>query len=314
MINRNPEVSVIMPVYNAEKFLDENIPAILNQSFENFEFIIIDDESKDKSWDIIKKYARKDERIIPLRNEKNLGCVNTRNKGLRIAKGKYIAVMDPDDISLKDRFKIQVNYLNKHPEIFLLGGSAIVIDEEGNRLGIFLKHDNHRKIERRLRDFNLMLHPSVMHRNTKEFFYREKFIISDDYDFLLRILSANKKITNVPEFLIKFRINKGSFTFTKKNPDYFFRKAKDFYLQRIRTGRDDYEKLDINKIKPKKVDQNKLYSKILIAVKFQDNQMREVRKEIKNYIKNYSLDRQIIIYYLLSFFPIKITKFLRDTI
>ncbi len=303
-----------MPVYNAEKFLDENITAILNQSYDDFEFIIIEDESKDKSWDIVKRYAKNDKRIVALRNEKNLGCVNTRNKGLKMAKGEYIAVMDPDDVSLRDRIKIQASFLDKNPEIFLVGGSAIIIDEEGNKLGVLKKYNNHRKIERKLENYNCIIHPSVMHRNTGEFFYREKFIISDDYDFLLMILSAGKKITNVPEFLIKYRVNRGSFTFTKKNPEYFFRKAKEFYKQRIETGRDGYDKLDVDKVEPKKVDFNKTYSKTLIVVKFQDNQMREVRKEIKNYLKNYSLDSQIITYYLLSLFPIKITKFLRGAI
>ena len=183
------------------------------------------DKSKDNSFKILKKYAKKDKRIILLNNEKNIGCVNTRNKGLRIAKGEYIAVMDPDDVCLKDRFKLQVDYLDKHSSIYVVGGSAIIIDEEGKKLGIVSKYDNYKKVGRKLRDFNCMLHTSIMHRNTREFFYREKFIISDDYDFILRILSANKKITNLSEFLIKYRINKGSFTFTKKNPEYFFKMA-----------------------------------------------------------------------------------------
>lgn len=314
MINKKPKVSMIMPVYNAEKFLDENINAVLNQSFLDFEFIIIDDESKDSSWNIIKKYAKKDKRIVPLRNEKNLGCVNTRNKGLKIAKGEYIAVMDPDDVSLRDRFKIQVDYLDKHPNIYLIGGSAIVINEEGERLGILLKYDNYKKIGKKLKDFNCMVHPSIMHRNTGEFFYREKFIISDDYDFILRILSAKKNITNLPEFLIKYRINKGSFTFTKKNPEYFFRKAKEFYKQRMNTGKDNYEELDINKVLPKKIDFNKLNSKILIFIKFQDNQMKDVRKEIKNYFRNYGFDKFFIFYYALSFFPINLMRFFRRRI
>jgi len=314
MTIERPKISMIMPVYNAEKFLDENINAILSQGFEDFEFIMIDDKSKDQSWSIIKKYAKKDKRIIPLRNEKNLGCVNTRNRGLKVARGEYIAVMDPDDVSLKNRFKLQVDYLDKYPEIFLVGGSAIVINEEGKRLGILSKYDNHKKIEKKLKDFNCMIHTSIMHRNTKEFFYREKFIISDDYDFILRVLSANKKITNIPEFLIKYRINKGSFTFTKKNPDYFFRKAREFYMQRIKTGKDNYERLNVDKVEPKKVNFNKVNSKTIIVVKFQDNQMKEVREEIRNHYKEYGLDKQLVIYYILSFLPIKIIRFLRERI
>ncbi len=311
MEDKNPKVSIILPVYNAEKFLDENLLSILNQSFEDFEFIIINDESKDKSAEIIQRYAEKDKRIIFLNNEKNMGCVKTRNKGLKLARGEYIAVMDPDDVCLTDRFKIQVDYLDRHPEIFLIGGSAIVIDEEGNRMGILLKEDNPEKIAKKMVNANCMIHPSVMHRNTQEFFYREKFIISDDYDFLLMVLSTNKKMSNVPEFIVKYRINKGSATNTKKNPEFFFKIAKEFYRQRVETGKDDYDQLDLDKVQPKMVDFNKLNSKTKIVVGFQDNQMKNVRKEIKDYIKTYNFEKQLAAYYLLSFLPIGFTKLLR---
>jgi glycosyltransferase involved in cell wall biosynthesis len=313
MKNKTPKISIVLPVYNAEKFLDENITSILNQSFGDFEFIIINDESKDKSLEIIKKYSKKDERIILLNNKKNLGCVNTRNRGLRMAKGEYIAVMDPDDVSLRDRFKIQVDYLDKHPEIFLIGGSAIIIDEEGNKLGVFSKYDAPSKIMRKLEKTNCLLHTSIMYRNTKEFFYREKFSISDDYDFILNVLSARKKITNLPDFLIKYRVNQNSATFIKKNPNYFFQKAKEFYQQRIKTGKDDYENLKPPEVKIS-VDSNKSNLKIKIIAEFQDNQRKKVRKSIKDYFRNYGFEKQLLIYYLLSFFPIKIINFLRKKI
>jgi len=308
MINKNPKVSIIMPVYNAEKFLDEAINSLLNQSLEDFELIIIDDQSTDHSLSIIRKYKKKDKRIVFLRNKQNLGCVNTRNKGLKIAKGKYIAVMDSDDVSLKDRLEKQVKYLDKHPDIYLIGGSAIVIDEQDTRLGVFLKQDNPIRIGKKLRDFNCIIHPSVMYRNTGEFFYREKFIISDDYDFLLRVLSSNRKISNLNEFLVKYRLNQGSFTFTKKNPEYFFKKAKEFYQQRVRYGSDDYSKMNPDKVIPLKLNASKLNSKIIIFAKFQDNQMKEVRKRIKEYAKKYDLEKNLVFYYLFSFFPLKFLR------
>ena len=131
-----------MPVYNAEKYLVESIESILNQSLKNFEFIIINDGSKDKSLGIIKKYAKKDKRIILLNNSRNLGLQKTLNKGLEVARGKYVARMDADDISLPKRLEIQFNYMEDHLEIFLVGSSAIVIDGNGNRLGIFKKFNN----------------------------------------------------------------------------------------------------------------------------------------------------------------------------
>ena len=243
MKNKNPQISIVIPVYNGEKFLDENISSVLNQTFKDFELIIINDKSTDKTLEIIQKYAKKDERIIVLNNKKNRGAQYTRNRGLKRSKGKYMAAFDADDVCLPKRFEIQFNYLEKHPEIFMVGGSAIIIDEKGNRLGVFLKYENDRKIEKKLPKVNCILHPTVMHRNTKEFFYRERFPISEDYDLLLNILSAKKKIVNIPTFLIKYRINQSSNTFTKNDPGYFYQKAKELYYQRIKTGKEDYENL-----------------------------------------------------------------------
>ena len=126
-----PKISVIMPTYNSESFLRESIDSILNQTFKDFELIVIDDCSTDSSLKIIKEYKRKDNRIFFLKNDKNLGHNKTRNKGLKIAKGKYIAILDSDDISLEKRLEIQYAYLEKNPHIFLVGSSAIYIDENG---------------------------------------------------------------------------------------------------------------------------------------------------------------------------------------
>jgi glycosyltransferase involved in cell wall biosynthesis len=109
----NPQISVIMAVYNGEKYLAEAIESILNQTFKEFEFIIIDDGSKDNSLNIIKRYAKKDSRIIIIKNEKNMKLAWSLNKGLKIARGKYIARMDSDDISLTDRLEKQYYFLEK---------------------------------------------------------------------------------------------------------------------------------------------------------------------------------------------------------
>ncbi len=311
MKNRNPEISVVVPVYNGERFLDETINAVLNQTFGNFEFIIINDKSTDNSLKIINKYAKKDKRIIVLNNRKNRGAVYARNSGLKIARGKYIAALDADDVCLPDRFEFQLNYLENHPDIFMMGGSAIVIDEKGKKLGVFLKYEDPRKLRRKLARVNCMIFPSIMHRNTKEFFLRDKFPISEDYDFILNALSAGKKIINLPKFLIKYRVNQSSNTFTKKNPEYFFQKAREFYKQRVETGREDYEKLKspdvIVSVDPKKSD-----LRIRIISAFQDNQMEKARDKIEGYFREYGFNLPFAGYYILSFFPIKIYNFLRQ--
>jgi glycosyltransferase involved in cell wall biosynthesis len=299
-----------MPVYNGEKFLDEVIGAVLNQTFKDFELIIINDKSTDNSLNIINKNAKRDKRIVVLSNKRNMGAQYTRNRGLKIAKGEYIANLDADDVCLSDRFEFQTNYLDNHPNIFMVGGSAIVIDENGNRIGVFLKYESSEELRKKLPKTNCMIFPSLMYRNTKQFFMREKFPISEDYDIILNMLSAGKNIINFPKFLIKYRVNKSSNTFTKKNPEYFFGKAREFYQQRVDTGKDDYENLKIPDIVIQ-VDPDKSDLAIHIIAEFQDNQQRKVRENIIKYIKRYGFNLTFVSYYVLSFLPTKIYAHLR---
>ena len=114
-----PKVSVVMPVYNAEKYLREAIDSILRQTFDDFEFIIVNDCSKDTSWDIMQEYARRDPRVILIYNAQNLGEAGARNVGMAQARGQYIAAMDADDVSMADRLALQVKYLDENPEVGL---------------------------------------------------------------------------------------------------------------------------------------------------------------------------------------------------
>jgi len=310
-----PKISVIMPVYNAEKFLDESIKSILSQTFQDSEFIIINDGSMDNSLKIIKEYARKDKRIVLINNAKNLGLQKTLNKGLKAASGRYIARMDADDISLPNRLGIQYNYLEKHPEIFLLGGSAIVIDEEGKRMGSFRKQDNPSRVRKKLGKSNSIIHSSIVFRN-EGLSYREKFKTSEDYDFYLRALSSGKKITNLSDFLIKYRISKNSFVSTKPDQSFFYKKAREFYKQRSKEGRDDYNKLASEKIPKEKgnIDFEKNHHEINILVQFQDNLSEDVRKNVRTYFKRYGFEKRLFFYYILSFFPKRIVDQLRNII
>ena len=114
-----PEVSVVMPVYNAEKYLRDAIESILNQSFRNFEFFIIDDASTDKSVEIIKSFS--DNRIFLIQKAVNSGYTDSLNMAIKLAKGKYIARMDADDISLKNRFLMQYQYMESNTSVLVLG-------------------------------------------------------------------------------------------------------------------------------------------------------------------------------------------------
>ncbi|MCX6751142.1 MAG: glycosyltransferase family 2 protein [Candidatus Pacearchaeota archaeon] len=310
---KKPLISVVMPAYNAEEYLDESINSILNQTFKDFEFIIVNDCSKDNTKKIIERFRKKDKRIILLNNKKNLKVPLTRSRGLKIARGKYIAVMDADDIAIKNRLELQYSFMEKNKDTFLCGGSAIVMDEEGKTIGVFRKINDPEKVKRNLLKGNPMVHSSVMFRNTGEYFYREKFEDADEYDVYLRILSDGRKITNIPNFLVKFRLNKGSTSFKLGFERNFFpQKIKEFYLQRIKYGKDDYDNFDntkfLSKMTKRYTFQDYLQAKIVAG--FQAGYMKQVRRDIKELAKLQGLNKSLLMYYILSFIPIKLIYFL----
>ena len=213
---KKPKVSIIMPVYNSEKFLEDSIKSILNQNLKEFEFIIVDDKSTDNSIKIINKYKKEDKRIILMKNKKNLGQAYSRNKGLKKARGKYVAILDSDDLATKKRLEIQFNYLEKKSHIFLIGSSAIYIDEKGREIKKFRKYDNYKMIAWRLPKSCGIIHSSIMFRNTQEFQYNSKFRIANEYDLYLSILEAGKNLTNLPQFLVKYRVHSSSISCAQK--------------------------------------------------------------------------------------------------
>lgn len=293
-----------MSVYNGKNFLNKSIKSILSQAFKNFEFIIIDDCSTDSSLNIIKKYAKKDKRIILIKNIKNLGLTISLNKGLKLSKGKYIARIDADDIALSERIEKQYNFLENNKDIFLVGSGAINIDGKGNILSTHKATPDPNKVAAKLPKENCLYHSSVMFRNYNSYYYREKFSYSQDYDLYLRILSDGKKIANIKEPLIKYRINSGAISWTKGAQQRLFaEKAKEFYFQRLKYGRDEYDNFDPNEIL--NIDVEKSNDKIVleseIKISFKLNNFTRTRKFCLKYFKHYGYLNKILLYYLLSF-------------
>lgn len=134
-MNMKPLVSVVMPAYNGEKYIGDAIESILDQTYENFELIIVEDKSTDNTLDVIRKY--KDSRISLYLNSNNRGIAYSTNLGIERSKGKYIALLDDDDMSTKQRLEWQVGYMEEHDEVDILGGRNAVIDAKGN----FIKFD-----------------------------------------------------------------------------------------------------------------------------------------------------------------------------
>lgn len=252
-----PKVSVIMPTYNAERYLRSSINSILNQTYQNFELIIIDDCSTDATPTILEEYSEKDDRVKTITNRKNLGPAKSRNKGIKMARGKYIAVQDSDDISLPERLERQVEYLERNKDVVILGTSAYIIDDEGEPIGEDTVPVEDKKIRKILSRRNCLYHGSVMfHRKKVESlgFYREKFKYAHDLDLYLRVLEIGK-INNLPESLY---INRLSFnSFRKAHMQRKFSEiARRFARERREKGIDSYNSLDESKIlaQPPEID------------------------------------------------------------
>lgn len=209
------KISVVMPVYNAEAFLGDAIESILDQTFQNFEFIIVEDASTDNSFKIIKKYMKLDNRIILLRNEENLGIAETRTKGTKHAKGKFIAVADADDISIPTRFTRQFEYLELHNDCGVVGGFIELFDSDtGKIIGVRKYHEDDSSLRKRIFLYSPVAQPASMIRREvfdKLGYYNPQFPPAEDLDLWFRI-GTKYKFANIQEVLLRYRVNKQSAT------------------------------------------------------------------------------------------------------
>ena len=203
-----PLLSVLMPVFNSERFVAEAIESILKQSFKDFEFLILDDASADNSLKIIKDFKKKDSRIKVFQNERNLGVVESRNKLINLSKGKYIAWLDSDDIAFKSRFEIQIKFLENHPEIGMAGAYPIIIDENSKKTGKWRFETDPQKLKIELFFHSPFLSSSVVIRKSclPQNFYDSRFPVAEDFDLYSKI-SEHCEVANIPEILVKYRTN-----------------------------------------------------------------------------------------------------------
>ena len=207
-----PKISVIMPVYNAGKFVSEAILSILNQTFVDFEFIVVDDGSTDNSWDVIQTFS--DDRMITIRNGKNIGNCKSRNFGISKSKGKYVAVMDADDIALPDRLWKQYNYMESNP-------ATVAIGAQLNFLGTERKTEmpvTYHEICAGLLDNSRVMHPTLFVRADviKQLGgYDEQYKYASDYDLACR-LSLTGKIENLPDTCVVYRLHPDQISHAKR--------------------------------------------------------------------------------------------------
>lgn len=232
-----PLLSVVMAVYNSEKFLRKSIESVLAQTYRNFEFIIVNDGSVDMSENIIQEYAGKDNRIVYLRNEKNLGQSETRNKAIRFSKGEYIVIVDSDDICLHDRFEKQVYFFRVNPSIDVLGTSyCLFFEDVEDKCETVVSADSND-----LRNGTPPVHNPTCMIKRKTFveygYYDRTYDDAEDYELWLRWFSLGVYFENMHEVLYKKRAHVGSVSISNiKRQVYIMLKInlKAIFLYHIR--------------------------------------------------------------------------------
>jgi len=306
MNNSEVKISVVMPAYNAGKYIREAVNSVLNQTFSGFELIIINDGSTDNTQEIISSFT--DPRIILINHEVNKGIASALNTGLLHAKTEYLARFDADDVCFPERLAIQFDFLETHPDYILTGGDAEYISENGEHLFHFkcIGHTNE-QITKKINVYCPFIHSSVMYRKDAVLkaggysLYAHNF---EDY-FLWVRLHKYGKFCNLSNPLIKVRFNPSSATIDEKRRGRLFRKMKREIIYRGFITKAEGEIL-YNIIKSQdveKIKQSVYYS--LCGKKYLVNnyQPKKARASLSKAIRIHPLRLDNYALYLLSFFP-----------
>ena len=213
------KVSVIMSVYREEdSWISLSIKSILNQTFKDFEFIIVnDDPERVVNKKVIDEYANKDSRIKLIENNENIGLTKSLNKALSVAEGQYIARMDADDYSHSTRFEKQVSFLDSHPEIVMVGCYARVMNETGRIIDEMHTSNDYMLLRSMVPFEQPVFHPSMMYRREVEgtpIRYNEDMRVSQDYELCSRLIKY--PLSNIPEYLLDYRMSAKQMTKVNK--------------------------------------------------------------------------------------------------
>jgi glycosyltransferase involved in cell wall biosynthesis len=212
-----PKVSVVMSVYNGERYLCESVDSILSQTFTDLEFIIIDDGSTDETWAILNRYT--DPRLVLLRNKSNIGLAASLNRALAIARGRYVARQDADDFSFPPRLERQVAFLDAHPSVGIVGTGRVTVSESGEATNVYHMPASDDRIRAWLLRRSPFCHGTVMvryHLLCDAGGYRPEFWVAQDYDLWLR-LAERCEMANLPEVLYAYRSHRFQTTQLQKN-------------------------------------------------------------------------------------------------
>lgn len=224
-----------MSVYNGEAFLEETIKSVLSQTFADFEFVIVNDGSNDKSLEIINQFITDDNRIKLINNPKNIGLTKSLNVGIANSAGEYIARLDAGDICYPDRFEKQVNFLDHNKDVGLVGSWAYVVDEKRKKLKELKYPTDDTKIKNDLIKYNPFVHSSIIFRKsmaTQVGFYNDDYFYAQDYELYFKFFPVTK-FANIPLTLVEYRRYSKSITSTKNREQVLFaNKARKYAIQK----------------------------------------------------------------------------------
>lgn len=206
----NPKISIILPTWKEAKYINRAIESILSQTFSDWELIIIDDGLYEEKYNEVKDFIKKDKRIILLKNEKNLGIQKSSNKGLREAKGEYIARIDDDEWISKDKLQKQVEFLDKNQDYVLVGTSTVIVGETGKELVRYLLPETDKDIRRNFLWKNNFINSSMVFRkniviNFGGYDERDDVKHVEDYELFLH-LGLFGRLYNIPMYLTSYTV------------------------------------------------------------------------------------------------------------
>lgn len=231
-LSNDIKISVIMALYNSEEYVESAICSVLKQTFSNFELIIVNDASTDNSLEVVKNIAEKDHRIIIIDLQKNIGVSNARNLALDKAKGKFIAIMDSDDVCRPDRLEVQIDFLEKNLDYGVCGSWLQILNNNGEQ-EIWRSPIDHFDILAHQLFYNAIYNPTVMIRASvlreSNIIYDKSYIVAEDYK-LWYSLHKICKFKIIPKVLLLYRkLNDGkSLSFDPKMKEMTNRVVKDF--------------------------------------------------------------------------------------
>ena len=304
------KVSVIMSVYNSEEVVRESINSILCQTLKDIELIVINDGSTDSTIDILSSFN--DPRVV-LIDQENLGLTKSLINAAKLAKGRYLARQDSDDVSLLNRLEKQIDYLEKNKDIALVGTQSIQIDEDGENIGKIDLLREYDDILENIATLNQFVHGSIMmRRSVYEAVggYRREFRYSQDYDLFLRI-SEQYKVENLSDYLYKSRHNRNMVSLTHKEDQLYFSECARVLASQRANG--DIDQLDKKSklpiVKRNENSNSKLnYHRHLISSFIRKGNVIKVRKHAIALLKTRPTDIHTWVVLILSFFGIKIIR------